>query len=113
MSILMFCWRCGVDVPMLTEAEWAELEPLLLNAIDDIKDYRVRHGCSLEDTPIEQLYADVVAKYELLTGFRSGNGAEIWNHRAAVYGPPCVECGKPLRTPRASFCAACGSSEVS
>jgi hypothetical protein len=32
----------------------------------------------------------------------------IMHHRIAQYGPPCEKCGKPYRTPKASFCAACG-----
>jgi peptide methionine sulfoxide reductase MsrB len=29
-------------------------------------------------------------------------------HRRADFGPLCSQCGKPLRTPRAKFCAGCG-----
>ena len=30
------------------------------------------------------------------------------SHHLSNYGPPCPECGKPFRTPKATFCAECG-----
>ena len=45
--------------------------------------------------------------YRLLTGWEETNPAAIGHHRISLYGPPCESCGKPLRTPRARFCAAC------
>lgn len=46
--------------------------------------------------------------YEEITGFHETNKNALWHHRLSVYGPPCLHCGKPLRTTRAKHCAACG-----
>lgn len=48
-------------------------------------------------------------EYERLTGFRETNPNAVWHHRLALYGPPCRVCSKPLRTPQASRCVACGA----
>lgn len=53
-------------------------------------------------------FAPLLAEYERLTGFTETNPAAIMHHRIADYGSECEFCGKPLRTPRAAFCAACG-----
>jgi hypothetical protein len=50
----------------------------------------------------------VVSEYREITGSSETNAEAIMHHRLADYGPPCAACGKPLRTMRASFCAACG-----
>ena len=46
--------------------------------------------------------------YKLLTGFEEVNPNAVMHHRVEQYGPPCPQCAKPLRTPEARFCAACG-----
>ena len=46
--------------------------------------------------------------YRLLTGFVETNPSAVLHHEVAQYGPPCPRCHKPLRTPLARFCAACG-----
>jgi hypothetical protein len=30
------------------------------------------------------------------------------SHRISHCGPPCPNCGKPFRTPKAAFCVECG-----
>ena len=44
----------------------------------------------------------------LLTGFVETNPNAVWHHVVDQYGPPCPRCYKPLRTPLARFCVACG-----
>ena len=110
MATLLFCWRCDMEVPMLTEREWEEVVPLLQRSINDVKQYRERHGVSLRAAMDESLGQSAIAKYEEITGVRETNVNAIWHHRASIYGPPCVACGKPLRTPKAKFCAACGKT---
>ena len=88
----LYCWRCGVEMPMLDEEEWARIGPLLSGAVDPVT---------------RQAALDL---YEEMTGLRETNINAIWHHRIADYGPPCTQCGKPLRSPRASFCAACGAT---
>lgn len=81
-----------MDVPMLTDAEkdivWAALLDRNLRA--------------------DERQAKFLAEYERLTGFREIDPNAVMHHVASQYGPPCTSCGKPLRTPRASYCAACG-----
>ncbi|QDE65770.1 MULTISPECIES: hypothetical protein [Myxococcus] len=48
-------------------------------------------------------------EYERLTGFRETNINAVLHHRLILFGPPCTTCGKPLRTPQARYCAACGA----
>ena len=75
---------------MLDEAEWAEVAHSGLGA------------------PLPTRLRAIREAYERLTGFAEANANAVMHHRLADYGPPCAACGKPLRTPRASFCAACG-----
>ena len=53
-----------------------------------------------------------LVRYYKVTGFLETNIAAIHHHVISQYGPPCGTCGKPLRTPRAKMCAACGTTIV-
>ena len=88
----LYCWRCKVEMPMLDEDEWARIGPLLSDSNDPLT---------------RQAALDL---YEEMTGLRETHINAIWHHRIQDYGPACSECGKPLRTPRANFCAACGAT---
>lgn len=94
---------------MLTESEWAQLEPALIRAISDVQVYREAHGVSLKEALEHGHGASALKLYNEITGFGETNVNAIWHHRASSYGPSCSNCGKPLRTPQASFCAACGT----
>jgi hypothetical protein len=109
MPVTLFCWRCNMDIPMLTEPEWAQVEPALKRAITDIQDYRKAHRVEPSEARQRGHGASALKLYNEITGFGETNVNAIWHHRASDYGPPCGTCGKPLRTPRASFCAACGA----
>lgn len=95
---------------MLTDDEWAELSPLLMEAVQQIIDYRRVHGCSLAETREKGHGHEALAPYEALTGFRETSPNALFHHRASHFGPDCEDCGKPLRTPWARFCAACGKA---
>ena len=71
---------------MLDEEEWREIAPLMTF---DTKQEALKH-------------------YQKLTGHEETNFTAIWHHRISLYGPPCSHCGKPLRTAKAKWCAACG-----
>ena len=59
------------------------------------------NGVALARQPILEMY-------RLLTGFVETNPNAILHHEIEQYGPPCPQCHKPLRTPQARFCVACG-----
>jgi hypothetical protein len=59
---------------------------------------------------IESAKLFVLQRYFEVAGFQETNANAIWHHQLSQYGPPCQNCGKPLRTPRAKICAACGTA---
>lgn len=90
----LWCWRCQMDVPMLDEDEYARVAAL--------------YSRCLSEGQVAARMQPVLDAYEEITGFRETNANAVMHHRLSLYGLSCVGCGKPLRTPRASFCAACG-----
>ncbi|MGY8684164.1 hypothetical protein Q2941_41390 [Bradyrhizobium sp. UFLA05-153] len=85
---LLYCWRCQMEIPMLDEQESA---------------YVLENG---QDRP------RILRRYFEITGFDETNANAVWHHPINLYGPPCVSCGKPLPTPQARLCAACGAEVV-
>jgi len=92
-----WCWRCQMEVPMLNEEEFAIAYKLYAE------------GAEI-DRPLEMQirFKSLLDYYRKLTGEKEKNPNAIMHHRVRDYGPDCPECKKPLRTPIARFCAACG-----
>lgn len=57
----------------------------------------------------EARFKPLLDYYNELTGFGETEANAIMHHSIAQQGPICGNCGKPYRTPKASFCAACGN----
>jgi hypothetical protein len=107
---IMWCWRCRMDVPMLDEEEFDVVSNLYSQSMSATKEFRKRHNIPLSGAPINELFRPVREAYKQMTGMDEPNENAIMHHRISIYGPPCECCGKPLRTPRANFCAACGKA---
>jgi hypothetical protein len=106
---LLWCWRCKAEIPMLDEEEFADVARLHSDGLRSVKEYRERTGSPLTSVPMEEHFAPMLARYEAITGYRETNHNVVMHHRLSLYGPPCVNCGKPLRTPKAKLCASCMS----
>lgn len=109
MPTTLFCWRCQMDIPMLSDSEFEIVSPYLSNALEQIKLYREQHGCSLAEAQSKGYGQRALEIYEQMTGFKETNPTALFHHRLSMFGPPCLVCGKPLRTPHADFCATCGA----
>jgi hypothetical protein len=76
-----------------------------------LDDDEFRHVISLRGTGTgdlwERQFGPVLREYERITGFHATNHNAIYHHKASLYGPPCPNCGKPLRTPEAMICGEC------
>jgi hypothetical protein len=114
----MYCWRCGMDVPMLNEEEFTVIEELYARAVRAIKAYCQPRAPGMDVSTLnaqtaafsEAQYRPVLEAYRRITGqSHTTQPADLMHHRISIYGPDCSRCGKPLRTPRASYCAACGT----
>lgn len=65
----------------------------------------------LDEIPVDisfERFRYFLEMYRVLTGFTETNHAAVMHHRIEQYGEDCLNCSKPLRTPQANFCAACG-----
>lgn len=90
---VLWCWRCKMEIPMLDDEEFNRAMAL--------------RGTGRGDDLRDREFASVLREYELITGFHETNINAVYHHKASLYGPPCRNCGKPLRTPKARICGAC------
>ncbi len=100
---MLWCWRCSMEIPMLDENEYSEASRLYSVGIKNIHT-QVNNS--------QKRFKELLDYYFKVTGFEETEPNAIMHHRIAQYGPPCEACGKPFRTPQASFCAACGHKRV-
>ena len=119
---VLWCWRCREDVPMLDDDEWAVIMRAHQHwdeaerSLAVINSERATRGLApLKPEPMERhptlhRYQYLLAGYQLFTGVEQSNPNIVWHHVRSLYGPTCDACGKPLRTPKARVCAACGAS---
>ena len=95
----LWCWRCRMEVSMLNEEEYSIAFKLYGEGLGSVNDARSR----------SERFSPLLDYYKSVTGEEEINPNAVMHHRIAQYGPPCEKCGKPYRTPQASFCAACGN----
>ena len=60
--------------------------------------------------PIARFGWHLIAGYHMFTGVLYDSPNPVWHHVVSLHGPPCSNCGKLLRTKKASYCVACGTS---
>ena len=109
MAKTLYCWRCKRDVPMLDAGEWMRIEPLLVERVTDIQRFRQTSGASLSEALSQGFGGEALVLYREMTGAIESDPGNLWHHRIDLLGPPCETCKKPLRTPKANFCAECGA----
>jgi len=103
----LYCWRCEMDIPMLEEDEWRIVQEQLHNATLAVTTNRSETIAALSVISIRSIFQPALDVYERITGFRETNHNALYHHRVALYGPPCHNCGRPLRTPDARLCGSC------
>jgi hypothetical protein len=89
---MLWCWRCKAEMPMLDDDEFQRVSALFDTGTGGIR---------------ERKFAPALREYERITGFRETNPNALYHHVLSMYGPPCANCGKPLRTPKAKLCGSC------
>ena len=101
---------------MLDAREEARLQAVLEECWDAGKKWMRENPTSarvniLPDDVADRVYAPVDRLWLELAGEKCDR-AEVTNHLLSKIGPPCAQCDKPLRTSKASMCAACGAKVV-
>ena len=93
---------------MLDEEEWKIVDDSRKQGFSASKEFREKYKLSLDNCSIDERFYPMREAYQQITGFEEANHLAILHHRISIYGEPCKNCGKPLRTPEANFCASCG-----
>lgn len=112
---LGFCGICGVEVPLLSQAQVAEIERTCSSAVEKVRAYRAAHGGPDAEVPQAELFAPVYEKHLDLTGVDlrgiATSAHHILVHQKSCLGPPCWSCGKLLRSQYDRHCSACGAEK--
>src|SRR5438128_552861 len=97
---ILWCWRCRMEIGMLNDEEFKIAAKLYGDCL---------HNTDSDAPDLESRFIPLLDYYNSITGEKVTNPNAIMHHQISQYGPPCENCGKPYRTSRASFCAACGN----
>jgi len=97
---------------MLDESEFASVQEIYQARAHEVKLARTSEGRSLTASDSAAIASSVAARYFELTGASGLDTQEILRHGLSRFGPPCPNCGKELRTPRARKCLECCSNNV-
>lgn len=95
-----YCWRCKMEVPMLDNEEFAIASKLYSK------------GFKIANENRQNRFKELLDYYNNLTGFGETEPNSIMHHSLEQIGSDCENCGKPYRTPKAKFCAACGNKKI-
>jgi hypothetical protein len=82
-------------------------------AMLDVEEYRIAYelygeGIRAREGTRQERFKPLLDYYFQVTGEVEIEPNAVMHHQIELYGPPCEKCGKPYRTPKATFCAACG-----
>jgi len=91
---MLWCWRCREEMPMLDEEEYSRVAAHLREE-------------KLKEKKLDRCFHFALEEYKRITNYPETNPNAVFHHRLSLYGPPCVFCGKPLRTPQAKLCGSC------
>ena len=94
---IKYCWRCKMEIPMLTDEEYSVAHELFLK------------GARTFEKDRQKRFKKLLDYYSNLTGFVETEPNAIMHHAISMFGPDCENCGRPYRTPRAKLCASCGN----
>lgn len=112
---LGFCGLCGVEVPLLSQAQVSEIERTCSSALEKVRAYRAAHGGPDAQVPQAELFAPVYEKHLDLTGVDlrgvTTSAHHILIHQKSCLGPPCWSCGKLLRSQYDRHCSECGAEK--
>ena len=97
---------------MLDESEYREVFRLYGEGISASKAFRQKWGLPADGMEKEIRFKPLLDRYEQMTGLRETNPNAVMHHRLSLYGPPCVRCGKPMRSPSAKLCGSCMAPRV-
>ena len=101
----VYCWRCKRFVKALNEAEYAQCIDLMKATKAAIE---AEHRHEMFAKEIEDLRRALWEECSRLSGDATIALHHLTKHRAWMFGPTCVKCGKNLRTPHATKCMECG-----
>src|ERR1700692_1326019 len=92
---LLWCWPGKMKVPMLDDEQCKSVLSFNEVGTGDLREREV---------------GPVLQEYERITRFHETNINALYHHVISLYGSPCSNCEKPLRTPRAKLCGRAGPS---
>jgi len=98
---IRYCWRCGMDVPMLDSEEGKIASQLFAEGFQEARKQM--------KAPISENFRKLLDYYKDLTSYEETNPNAIMHHFIDIYGPDCENCGKLYRTETATFCPNCGN----
>lgn len=109
MSDAYYCYKIGYATPLLTDDEWAKIEPTFKEYFRRAKIYHELSKLSVRKAEEKASYArQALDMYTEITGAKLKHPDDLLFVTFSRYGSLCPTCDRPFRTPMAKICAECG-----